>query len=214
MKRVRLVLGVVAVAASLLLAGCSTTIRTTSDMFQTGRSLATGKSEVGVRGTAYPFMPFTAYFDHGFGDGFQLDVGYGLHGIILSSNKGTPIQGPEVYLTKDLFNLSDVLYFSGTVGSELNFLPSFDAVVHAGVNIGLYPVKWLTLYTNVRGMYIVGGIPGMILSAGIGIDGPFTLKIAGFYSPIPVLKTTSGGSTASGDVLWPYGASIDFGVKF
>lgn len=206
------VVGIVALGFVLLLSGCSTTIRTTTDMFQTGRPLASGKTEIGARSDVYPLLPLTAYVEHGFNSGFQLDAGYGLHGVIISGGSGgnDVLSGPEVYLTKEILNLSDILYLSATAGAELNFTPSFDAMLHAGIDAGVYPVRWLSIFADVRGLYLVGGIPGMELSAGVGIDGPFTLKIAGFYTPVPVLKTTA----SSGDVLWPAGVSMEMGFTF
>ena len=207
------ILGVSAVLT--LLAGCGTTIATTTDMFQTGRPLSAGQTRVGLRSPVYPPVPLTAHVERGLGDGFALDVGYGVHGIApTGNNSSAALHGPEVYLTKQLLDLADILYLSGTGGIEVDVAPRLDAMVHAGVDLGLYPTKWLVLFGNVRGLYILGGKPGLMVSGGLGIDSPFTLKVAAYVTPIAVTRLPAHSGSSNPELLWPYGLAVDIGVRF
>ena len=218
MTRTRNVLLLVFAGAALAfgLSGC-VSFRYSNSLFNTGRVLDPGKSRIGVRTQVYPALfPGEAYYQRGFPGGWQVTAGYGIHGIedtSTSTGGSSTLQGPELTVTKTLVNARDIFYLGATGGADIDLTPKVGALLYAGLDAGVYPFKWLTIYAQAKGAYLVGGIPGMLLALGAGIDGPFTLKVAGYYTPLPITSNPNS-TTTSPEVFWPFGIAAEAGIRF
>jgi hypothetical protein len=157
----------------------------------------------------YPPFPSSVYYERGLPAGFGVSAGYGIHGIELNdSDADDTNHGPELYVTKELYSAGDLFYVGAIAGTDLNIVPQFDAFIQAGASASLYPVDWFYVSGSVRGGYLVGGTAGALLSLGLGIDAPFSVRLAG-YVITPEIQ-----SEALNAVYWPFGIQLDVSGRF
>lgn len=141
--------------------------------------------------------------------------GYGLHGITVDSadseEEDDTLHGPELFVSKELVNANTFFYLSATTGAELDISPRFSPTTHLGVDMGIYPLGLLTVFGGVRGVYILGGKPGLLSHAGLGLDGPFQAKLSFYITPLEVAAINSTGGA---ELFWPVMAIIEVGARF
>ncbi len=216
MRRSRgvLALASLALAGAFALSGC-VSLRYTNSIFDTGRTLDAGKNQVGIRGLVYPgLLPVSAYLKHGFPGGWQVTAAYGIHGLSHSSSSSTSsgaMQGPELAVTKQFLKIGEFFYLGASGGADIDITPQFTAMLYAGLDAGLYPTKWLSLYAQAKTAYILSGSPGILLAAGLEVGAPFTVKLAGFYTPVPIAQ---GTASSSGQIFVPVGVMASLGYRF
>jgi hypothetical protein len=205
---------VVPVILVALLAGCGTTIRTTTTAMGTGRTLEAGQQAVSVRSPIYP-LPFlaSANYRSGLGGGWEVMAGYGIHGLLITDEEtdDDTAHGPELFITKQLVNADNLFYLSGTAGTEVNVAPRISVTTHLGADMGVYLLPSFTIFGGVRGSYVVGGVPGVLTHLGLGFDGPLQLKAAGYFTPLEI--GTAAGAPYP-EVFWPFGVVVEAGARF
>lgn len=209
-------LAAVLLAALLLLGSCAT-YRTTSRAFDTGQVLEPGQTRVSTDSVMMLFVPLPGQIavSRGFEGGWQGTLGWGAHGFIVDNEESDndaddTLQGPEVYVTKSLFNANDSFQISATAGSDINVVPEFDALIQARLNLGWHPWDWFTIYANGGAAYVTASNQfAPIVGLGLGFDGRFVFKIGAYVSP----EQTESQRSADYLLPWYYGLQLGWKTK-
>lgn len=218
MKRLRVGLLLVGIAIAVLATGCGTTIRATTATMGTGRTLDADQQTVTARSSAYPFplLISSVSYRKGLPKGWEVSGGYGIHGFLVEEAGDTDdsddlAHGPEIFVTKELVDTGGVFHLAATAGAELDIVPRFTPTTHLGIDMGVYPLKPLAIFGGVRGVYILGGTPGMLVHAGVGFDAAIQAKLSFYATPVEIAAINSSGGT---EIFWPVGAVLEAGFRF
>lgn len=201
----------------LFVSGCqSFTLRTSPDAYRTGRVLEEGKYKIVTNSMLILMTPMPGFVwrvSGGLPYDMEATVGWGVHGMIVGpedeGEESDVLHGPELFLTKNLVNLNDHFYLSASLGTEMNLIPEVDASIIGGFNFGWYPIDWFVVFGHAQGLYHTKGYLTPQVGLGLGLDGPFILKIAAYTH----FKEDSI-ELLDGTFFWPFYYGLQVGFSF